>query len=35
MADFVITEAGFATDLGAEKFFNIVPGQRPEARLCS
>jgi len=24
MADYVVTEAGFATDLGAEKFFDIV-----------
>ncbi len=33
MADYVVTEAGFATDLGAEKFFNIVcriSGLRPD-----
>lgn len=33
LADFVVTEAGFATDLGAEKFFNIVcrvSGLRPD-----
>ena len=32
LADYVITEAGFGTDLGAEKFFNIkcrVAGLRP------
>jgi formate--tetrahydrofolate ligase len=27
MADFVITETGFGSDLGAEKFFDIVVGQ--------
>ncbi len=27
MADYVVTEAGFAADLGAEKFFNIVGRQ--------
>ncbi|NMB00290.1 MAG: formate--tetrahydrofolate ligase [Firmicutes bacterium] len=26
LADFVVTEGGFAADLGAEKFFNIVHG---------
>ncbi len=26
LADYVITEGGFAADLGAEKFFNIVHG---------
>jgi formate--tetrahydrofolate ligase len=34
LSDYVITEAGFAADLGAEKFFNIkctVSGLRPEA----
>ncbi len=34
MADYVITEAGFAADLGAEKFLNIVCrhlGQGPDA----
>ncbi len=34
MADFVVTEAGFAADLGAEKFINIkcrVAGLRPNA----
>jgi len=34
LADFVITEAGFGTDLGAEKFFDIkcrVGGLKPEA----
>jgi formate--tetrahydrofolate ligase len=33
-ADFVVTEAGFGSDLGAEKFFNIkcrVSGLRPSA----
>jgi formate--tetrahydrofolate ligase len=33
MSDYVVTEAGFATDLGAEKFFNIVcriSGLRPD-----
>ncbi|HXZ24403.1 MAG TPA: formate--tetrahydrofolate ligase [Methanomassiliicoccales archaeon] len=33
MADYVVTEAGFATDLGAEKFFDIVcrgSGLRPD-----
>lgn len=33
-ADYVVTEAGFASELGAEKFFNIkcrVSGMRPEA----
>ena len=34
MADYVVTEAGFGADLGAEKFFNIKcrkAGLRPEA----
>jgi formate--tetrahydrofolate ligase len=34
LADYVVTEAGFAADLGAEKFFNIKcvsGGLRPEA----
>lgn len=34
LADFVVTEAGFGSDLGAEKFFNIkcrVSGLRPSA----
>jgi len=34
LAEYVVTEAGFAADLGAEKFFNIkcqVAGLRPEA----
>ncbi|HEY6954156.1 MAG TPA: formate--tetrahydrofolate ligase [Flavisolibacter sp.] len=34
LADFVVTEAGFAADLGAEKFFNIkctMGGLQPEA----
>lgn len=34
LADFVVTEAGFSTELGAEKFFNIKcasSGLRPEA----
>jgi formate--tetrahydrofolate ligase len=34
LSDFVVTEAGFGTDLGAEKFFDIkcrVGGLRPEA----
>ncbi len=34
LADYVVTEAGFAADLGAEKFFNIkcqAAGLRPEA----
>ncbi|MDA1097522.1 MAG: formate--tetrahydrofolate ligase [Proteobacteria bacterium] len=34
MADFVVTEAGFGADLGAEKFFNIKcrkSGLRPDA----
>jgi formate--tetrahydrofolate ligase len=34
LADFVITEAGFGADLGAEKFFNIkcrTSGLRPDA----
>lgn len=34
MADYVITEAGFGADLGAEKFFDIkcrIGGLRPEA----
>lgn len=34
LADFVVTEAGFATDLGAEKFFHIkcrTAGLRPSA----
>jgi formate--tetrahydrofolate ligase len=34
LADFVVTEAGFATDLGAEKFFHIKcrgAGLKPEA----
>lgn len=33
-ADYVVTEAGFGSDLGAEKFFNVVSrasGLRPEA----
>ena len=33
-ADFLITEAGFGADIGAEKFFNIksrVSGLRPDA----
>jgi formate--tetrahydrofolate ligase len=35
-ADFVVTEAGFGADMGAEKFFNIkcrVSGLRPHAAL--
>ncbi len=34
MADYVITEAGFGADLGAEKFFNIkcrISGLKPDA----
>ncbi len=34
MADYVVTEAGFGADLGAEKFFNIkcrMAGLRPDA----
>ncbi len=34
LADYVITEAGFGADMGAEKFFNIkcrVSGRRPDA----
>src|SRR5207302_9856006 len=34
LADYVVTEAGFGSDLGAEKFFNIkcrVSGLRPTA----
>ena len=34
LADYVVTEAGFGTDLGAEKFFNIkcrVGGLKPDA----
>lgn len=34
LADYVVTEAGFATDLGAEKFFHIkcrITGLRPSA----
>lgn len=34
LSDYVVTEAGFAADLGAEKFFNIkckVGGLKPEA----
>ncbi|MGZ3851625.1 MAG: formate--tetrahydrofolate ligase [Flavisolibacter sp.] len=34
LADYVVTEAGFAADLGAEKFFNIkcaMSGLQPEA----
>ncbi|RME95710.1 MAG: formate--tetrahydrofolate ligase [Verrucomicrobia bacterium] len=34
LADYVVTEAGFATDLGAEKFFHIkcrIAGLRPSA----
>lgn len=35
MADYVITEAGFGADLGAEKFFDIMPYGRPKARCSS
>lgn len=38
LADYVITEAGFASDLGAEKFFNIKcrkSGIRPQACVIS
>jgi formate--tetrahydrofolate ligase len=34
LADYVVTEAGFGTDLGAEKFFNIkcrIAGLKPQA----
>ena len=34
MADYVVTEAGFGADLGAEKFFNIKcqkTGMKPDA----
>ena len=34
LADFLVTEAGFGADMGAEKFFNIkcrVSGRRPDA----
>lgn len=34
LADYVVTEAGFGSDLGAEKFFNIkcrISGLRPDA----
>ena len=36
MADFVVTEAGFGSDLGAEKFFNIVvrTGHIPPPDAC-
>ncbi|MEZ7892268.1 MAG: formate--tetrahydrofolate ligase [Candidatus Wallbacteria bacterium] len=32
LADFVITEGGFAVDLGAQKFFDIVCRQNPDIR---
>src|SRR2546427_263881 len=38
LADYVVTEAGFGSDLGAEKFFNIkcrVSGLRPAAAAVS
>jgi len=36
LADFVVTESGFGSDLGAEKFFNIVvrTGQIPPPDAC-
>ena len=36
LADFVVTETGFASDLGAEKFFDIVvrTGHIPPADVC-
>lgn len=36
LADYVVTESGFGSDLGAEKFFNIKcrhPGLRPDAEV--
>ncbi len=30
LADYVVTEGGFASDLGFEKFCNIIAAQRPE-----